>query len=283
MTTIPTFNLLEPYRIAEETFVVPWALEAPPVGHFPMNSMVIRGAEPVLVDTGSPATRAQWLEAVWSVVDPADVKWVFLTHDDRDHAGNLLPVLAACPNATLLTTWFSIGRMAEEWETPLDRCRFLNDGDTVDVGDRTLVAKRPPLYDNPTTRGLVDTRTNVMWSVDTFATNVSCPVPEIGELSDDEFRDGQLFGGRLVSPWHTLLDAAKFRAVVDDFERLGAEVVAGCHTPVLRGRRVAEAFDVLRRLPDVPAWEVFTQADLDAWMDEAEGSRPAEQPRPSGA
>ena len=248
-----------------------------------MNSMVIRGAEPVLVDTGSPATRAQWLEAVWSVVDPADVKWVFLTHDDRDHAGNLLPVLAACPNATLLTTWFSIGRMAEEWETPLDRCRFLNDGDTVDVGDRTLVAKRPPLYDNPTTRGLVDTRTNVMWSVDTFATNVSCPVPEIGELSDDEFRDGQLFGGRLVSPWHTLLDAAKFRAVVDDFERLGAEVVAGCHTPVLRGRRVAEAFDVLRRLPDVPAWEAFTQADLDAWMDEAEGSRPAEQPRPSGA
>lgn len=283
MTTIPTFNLLEPYRIAEETFVVPWALEAPPVGHFPMNSMVIRGAEPVLVDTGSPATRAQWLEAVWSVVDPADVKWVFLTHDDRDHAGNLLPVLAACPNATLLTTWFSIGRMAEEWETPLDRCRFLNDGDTVDVGDRTLVAKRPPLYDNPTTRGLVDTRTNVMWSVDTFATNVSCPVPEIGELSDDEFRDGQLFGGRLVSPWHTLLDAAKFRTVVDDFERLGAEVVAGCHTPVLRGRRVAEAFDVLRRLPDVPAWEAFTQADLDAWMDEAEGSRPAEQPRPSGA
>jgi hypothetical protein len=59
MTTTETFNLLEPYQIAEETFVIPWALEAPPVGHFPMNSMVIRGAEPVLVDTGAPAVRAQ--------------------------------------------------------------------------------------------------------------------------------------------------------------------------------------------------------------------------------
>jgi len=117
MTTTETFNLLEPYQITEETFVIPWALEAPPVGHFPMNSMVIRGAEPVLVDTGAPAVRPQWLEAAWSVVDPMDVKWVFLTHDDRDHAGNLVQVLAACPNATLLTTWFSIGRMAEEWET----------------------------------------------------------------------------------------------------------------------------------------------------------------------
>ena len=88
MTTTETFNLLEPYQVAEETFVIPWALEAPPVGHFPMNSMVIRGAEPVLVDTGAPAVRPQWLEAAWSVVDPIDVRWVFLTHDDRDHSGS---------------------------------------------------------------------------------------------------------------------------------------------------------------------------------------------------
>ncbi|TWF81851.1 metallo-beta-lactamase superfamily protein [Pseudonocardia hierapolitana] len=281
MTTIPTFNLLEPYRIAEETFVIPWALEAPPVGHFPMNSMVIRGAEPVLVDTGAPAVRPQWLEAAWSVVDPLDVKWVFLTHDDRDHAGNLLAVLAACPNATLLTTWFSIGRMADEWETPINRCRFVNEGDTIDVGDRTLVAKRPPLYDNPTTRALFDTKTNVVWSVDTFATNLPAPMPDIGELTDDEFRDGQFFGGRLVSPWYTLLDVGKFRAVVDDFQRVGAEVVAGCHAPVLGGRRVAEAFDLLRQLPDIPPWQEFTQADLDGWMEAAEGSVPPEQPRPS--
>lgn len=200
MTTTESFDLLQPYKIAEETFVIPWALEAPPVGHFPMNSMVIRGTEPVLVDTGAPAVRSQWLEAAWSVVDPLDVRWIFLTHDDRDHAGNLLAVLAECPNATLLTTWFSIGRMAEEWETPINRCRFMTDGDTIDAGDRTLVAKRPPLYDNPTTRALFDPKANVLWAVDTFATNVPTPMPETAALSPDEFRDGQLFGGRLVSP-----------------------------------------------------------------------------------
>ena len=180
------------------------------------------------------------------------------------------------------TTWFSIGRMAEEWETPINRCRFVNHGDTIDVGDRTLVAMRPPLYDNPTTRALFDPKTSVLWSVDTFATNVPTPMPEIGELSDDEFRDGQLFGGRLVSPWVGLLDAQKFRAVVDDVQRMGAEVIAGCHSPVLRGLRIAEAFDLLRQLPGVPAWAEFTQADLDMWMAAAEGTVPAEQPGPSG-
>jgi hypothetical protein len=50
---------------------------------------------------------------------------------------------------------------------------------------------------------------------------------------------------------------------------------------VLRGHRVAEAFDLLRQLPDVPPWQEFTQADLDSWMAAAEGSVPPEQPRPS--
>jgi flavorubredoxin len=178
-------------------------------------------------------------------------------------------------------TWFTIGRMAEEWETPISRCRFMNDGDTIDAGDRMLVAKRPPLFDNPTTRGLFDSKTNVLWSVDTFATNVPAPMPDIGELSDDDFRDGQFFGGRLVSPWTAMLDDRKFRAVVDDVEGLDAEVIAGCHSPVLRGPRIAEAYDLLRRLPEIPAWSEFTQADLDSWMAAAEGTVPPEQPRPS--
>ena len=157
----------------------------------------------------------------------------------------------------------------------------MNDGDTIDAGDRTLVAKRPPLFDNPTTRGLFDSKTNVLWSVDTFATNVPTPMPDVGELSDEDFRDGQLFGGRLVSPWMMMLDERKFRAVVDDVERLDAEVIAGCHSPVLRGPRIAEAYDLLRRLPEIPAWSEFTQADLDSWMAAAEGTVPPEQPRPS--
>ena len=74
---------------------------------------------------------------MWGIVEPEDVRWIYLSHDDRDHSGNLMQVLDACPNATLLTTWFSIGRMADEWMLPLDRCRFLNDGEQLDAGDRT--------------------------------------------------------------------------------------------------------------------------------------------------
>jgi flavorubredoxin len=264
--TAPVHHDVLSHQVADETFLITWGLDAPPVGHFSMHSMLIRGREPVLVDTGAPACREQWLATVATLVDLTDVRWVFLSHDDRDHAGNLLPVLAACPNATLLTNWFSLGRMAEEWETPLSRCRFVNDGDTVDVGDRMLVAVRPPLFDNPTTRGLFDASTGVYWSVDTFATNTPHRMFEADDLSDGEFRDGQLLGARLIAPWHRYLDQSKWETCVDAVRRLGATTMAGCHSPVLRGRRIDEAFDLIRQLPALDPWREFDQSDLDGWL-----------------
>jgi flavorubredoxin len=257
---------MQPYRVADETFVVPWLLEAPPVGLFCMNSLVIRGAEPMIVDTGSPANRQEWLDNLWSVVDPEDVRWIFLSHDDRDHAGNLVAVLEACPNATLLTTWFSVGRMAEEWMTPLDRCRFVNDGDRLDAGDRSLTAVQPPVFDNPTSRGIFDEQTGVLWAVDTFALPVSRPLEDAADIPDDEFTEGQLLGGRLVAAWHPWLDEQKYSAHVNKVQSMPIEVIVSCHAPAIRGDRIGRGFDILRTLPTADPWQAYGNADLDAWL-----------------
>ena len=62
-----------------------------------LNSMVITGREPIVVDTGAGVARDMWFEAVEAVVDPADVRWIFLSHDDPDHTGNLLEMLDRAP------------------------------------------------------------------------------------------------------------------------------------------------------------------------------------------
>ncbi len=41
-----------------------------------INSMVILGEEPVIVDIGTPANRKQWLDDVFSLDEPDDVRWV---------------------------------------------------------------------------------------------------------------------------------------------------------------------------------------------------------------
>ena len=64
----------EPTQIAADTFVihsVQPALGAPLYVH--LNSLVIRGAEPVIVDTGTIANRTQWMDDAFSLVEPEDV------------------------------------------------------------------------------------------------------------------------------------------------------------------------------------------------------------------
>lgn len=113
------------------------------------------------------------MQDVFGPVEPEDVRWIFLSHEDADHVGNLAEVLTGCPNASLVCSWAIMERYTNAFDFPLARCRWLDDGDTLDVGDRELKIVRPPVYDCPTTRGVLDTKSGVYWAVDAFAT----PIP----------------------------------------------------------------------------------------------------------
>ena len=52
-----------------------------------------------------------------------------------------------------------------------------------------------------------------------------------------------------VSPWLTWTDPAKYGPVVDTVQDLDITTIAGCHTPVIEGPFIGQAFDILRGLP----------------------------------
>jgi hypothetical protein len=213
-----------------------------------VNTMVITGDEPVVVDTGLALTRAGWLERTFELVDPQDVRWIFLSHDDGDHTGNIMQVLDLCPNATLVTNWFSVERMMGDVRLPLDRMIWINDGDRFGTDER-FVAVLPPNFDSPTTRGLLDTRTGVYWAADSFALAIPHEIAEIAELPPGFFRESFLTTQRMVSPWHQWLDPRKFSQHLDRVASLGATAVSSCHGVTLRGADIDAAFELLHELP----------------------------------
>jgi len=254
-----------PTRIAADTFVIHQVQPAlgQPLFVY-LNSMVILGKEPVIVDTGTPANREQWLKDVFSLVDPDDVRWVFLSHDDVDHSGNLDEVMTACPNATLVCNWAMVERHTNCFDFPLDRCRWVMHDESFSVGDRTLYALRPPLYDSPTTRGLFDPTTGVYWAADTFATPLPDPKMAIPDLDPDFWHEGMaLFAFGALCPWLSLLDHDKFGRFVDSVQGLDITTIAACHTPVIEGQFIERAFDNVRQLPTLDPPMLPDQSILD--------------------
>ncbi len=262
-TTAPPRH--RPVQIAPDTFVVQATQGegvAPVAVH--LNAMVIRGREPIVVDTGMPdAWGHHYLEDVAELVDLDDVRWVFLSHDDVDHYGNLDALMTACPQAVLVTTWFQWERMGNLPTIPPWRMRWVADGEGFEANGRTYAAIRPPLYDSPTTRGLLDTGTGVYWASDCFATSVPTALADVAELDHDEWLEACIGHAQQLSPWLALADERRYQASVDTVARLGIETIASCHSPTITGSNVEAAFAMLRTVPDRPAFEVPGQALLD--------------------
>lgn len=256
-----------PLKIADDTWLIQQMQEAAigPLWVY-LHSLVIKGPEPIIVDTGTPANREQWLKDVFSIVDPGDVRWVFLSHDDVDHAGNLAEVMEACPNATLISTWFMIERHTNCFNFPLERCRWVNEGQSWRAGDRTLTALIPPLFDSPTTRGLYDDKTGVYWAVDSFALPLPGPMDDISQLDPEAWQQGVGLFNTMNSPWFQLLDPAKYERHVDRVQKLDIDVIAACHSPIIKRPQISKAFDMIRAIPSLDPPPQPQQADLDDLM-----------------
>ena len=123
---------------------------------------------------------------------------------------------------------------------------------------------RPPVYDSPTTRGLFDPTTGVYWSADAFATPLPDPGMGIPDLDAEFWQFGvTLFTYGALSPWLTMVDPKKYGRTVDRVQELGITTIAGCHSPVIEGPFIEQAFDHLRALPSIDPPPMPDQSVLD--------------------
>ena len=255
----------KPYQIGADTIILPSHFPIPGMGFLPCNAYVIKAAEPVLVDTGLGIDSEEFMKALASVIDPQDLKWVCITHDDADHLGSIQKVLEAAPNALLATNAVTALRMSTSWQVPMNRVYCLNPGESISVGDRKLTAFKPPLFDNPTTIGFYDDRSSAVYSADLFGAILPSPAPNLDEVSEEALAQGQVLWATVDAPWIHFTDQNKFRSRLDAFRQAAPGMIFSSHLPPAQGK--TEQF--LRTLATAPNAEPFVppnQAALEQIM-----------------
>jgi flavorubredoxin len=228
-------TMFEPYRATPEIDVLPSYFPVPTLGLVPINAFVLRAAEPVLVDTGQPLLSDEFLPQLASVIDPEDLRWLWLTHTDPDHIGSLHRLLDEAPNLRVITTFLALGKLSLSRLLPLDRVYLLNPGQSLTVGDRTLTAVRPPTFDAPETAGFYDSKSGAFFSADSFGALVSEPAGSAAEIAADELREGLITWTTIDSPWLHLTDYAQFMDTLQRVRDMAPEIILSSHLPMALG------------------------------------------------
>ena len=238
------------YQVGPDVHVLPTHLALPGVGVLPINAFVLLADEPVLVDTGIGFDGPDFLDALSSIVDPSALRWVWLTHDDADHVGSIEQVLTLAPQARLVTNGFTALRMASWWHVPLDRVHAIREGDTLHVGDRTLRAIMPPLFDNPLSTGFIDESTGSLFSVDAFGAILPEPTQSADDVHPDALAGGMLGWATSDSPWAHIVDRQRFGEVLARVRSLQPTRIFSSHLPAASGSSLDQFLQLLATVPD---------------------------------
>lgn len=261
----------EPFAALPDTHVLPTYWPAPGLGTIPMNAFLIRAAEPVLVDTGAGALADGFLEALAALVDPAAIRWIWLTHEDRDHTGSLTRLLDLAPRATVLGTFMTFGRFSPDGPLPPERTRIVNPGDAVPVGDRILQAVRPPVYDSPGTLGLVDPSTGAYFSSDAFGAPLPGDLALERSTSDLEpalLHAAQVTWATADCPWVTTVDADALATAVRTVGRWKPSALLSTHLPPVH-RGITDSLAAILAAREAEPTPGPTQAQIEALLAEA--------------
>jgi hypothetical protein len=253
-------TMFEPYRAAPDIDVLPSYFPIPGYGILPINAFVLRAAEPVLVDTGLTLLNDEFLPQLSSVIDPEDLRWLWLTHDDPDHIGSLYRPLDEAPKLRVITTFLGAGKLGLSRPLPLDRIYLLNPGQSIDVGDRTLTAVKPPTFDAPETTGFYDLKSGAFFSADSFGALMSEPMENAAEIGPEDLQQGMITWATADSPWLHSIDTAKFANTLNRIRGMSPGVILCSHLPAAHGMTDT----LLEHLAAAPTAEPFVGPDQPA-------------------
>jgi flavorubredoxin len=246
------------YKAAPDIDVLTSSFPIPGMGFVPINAFVLHGPEPVLVDTGAVVERDEFMTALRSVIDPADLKWIWLTHTDFDHIGALAELLADNPELRVITTFLGVGIMSLSAPLPMDRIHLVNPGQKITIGDRTLTAIKPPAFDNPVTTGFHDDKSGALFSADCFGGVLSAVPENAADLSNEDLRQGQVLWATVDSPWLHNVERAALAKNLNAIRQIEPAMVLSSHLPAAPGTMIER---LLASLEAVPAAQPFVGPD----------------------
>lgn len=192
------------------------------------NSYLVKGNEKTaLIETVKEPFYDEYIEKIESLIDPKEIDYIVLDHTEPDHSGSLPKLLKVATNAEVIGSRTAITFLKGQVNHSFNS-RVVKDGDTIDLGGKTLKFIMAPFLHWPDTMFTYDIEDRVLFTCDAFGCHYT-PKHLFNDLEDDFSDAYKLYFDSIVSPFKP-----KVLEAIEKVKNLPIDVIAVGHGPVLR-------------------------------------------------
>lgn len=192
------------------------------------NSYLVRGNEKTaLIDTVNPGFEDQLKQNINRYSEIENLDYVIMNHAEPDHAFTINSIMKDVPDATLITSEKGAKMAMIQYNVPEERIKIVQDGDTLDLGGRTLKFIAAPWLHWPETMFTYLVEEKILFTCDFFGSHTAAG------FYSDEVEDlipmAKRYFGEIMMPFRKL--GAKAISKIEDLE---IEIIAPSHGPIHR-------------------------------------------------
>ncbi|MFA5308814.1 MAG: FprA family A-type flavoprotein [Dehalococcoidales bacterium] len=190
------------------------------------NAYLVKGAEKTaLIDTVNPPMKQVLLDNL-DQLGVKKIDYVIFNHAEPDHSGSIREVLAKYPSAKAICTPKCKAMLMDRFMAAEDRFQTVEDGDTINLGGRTLKFIHLPWVHWPETMVTYLEEDKVLFSCDFFGSHIATTDMFVKDYGQ-EHEAAKRYWAEIMMPFRSQIQ--KNLEKIKDYE---VDIIAPSHGPL---------------------------------------------------
>jgi flavorubredoxin len=187
------------------------------------NSFLVKGSnKTALIDTVDPTKANELLDNLKKL--DADIDYLIVNHAEQDHSGTIPQILDIYNNALIITNSKCKDLLIEFHLIPDEKFLVVGDGETLDLGGKTLEFIITPWVHWPDTMVTYLQEDQILFSCDFFGSHLAT-----SELFADEdiYKSAKRYYAEIMMPFRTIIPKN-----LEKLKNLKIQIIAPSHGPL---------------------------------------------------
>jgi flavorubredoxin len=193
------------------------------------NAYLLKTEKPTVIDTVDLEFGREFVEYLSELIDPKEIQYIVINHTEPDHSGGLAALAGRAPNATIVCTEIAVNELKEMYKLHSRSFLVVKDGDTLDIGGKTLKFKETPYLHTEETMITYCIEDKILFPCDIFSTHVATNAFFADEAGFDIIEDFIGYYNAIIHPHRRYV-----RTVINALQELDVQMIAPSHGYILR-------------------------------------------------